>query len=68
VGTSLSRADLAPSKAIHVLYRQNRLRRKLPFKARIPNELTTRTLRATKAGKDVKHFKNKKDLYKDLGL
>jgi DNA-damage-inducible protein J len=64
----LVRLGLTPSKAIHLLYRQIKLQRGLPFDARIPNELTARTLHATRAGKDVKHFKNKKDLYKDLGL
>jgi DNA-damage-inducible protein J len=64
----LNRLGLTPSKAIHLLYRQIKLQRGLPFDARIPNDLTVCALRATKTGKNVKHFKNKKDLYKDLGL
>jgi hypothetical protein len=34
----------------------------------IPNELTAKTLRQSKAGKGVKHYANKNALYADLGL
>ena len=34
----------------------------------IPNALTARTLKASKAGKDVKGFGSKKELFADLGL
>lgn len=35
---------------------------------RIPNALTARTLNASKLGKSVKTFCNKKELFTDLGL
>ena len=53
---------------MHLLYRQIKLKRGLPFDVRIPNALTARTLQASKAGKGVKRFGSKKELYADLGL
>jgi hypothetical protein len=38
------------------------------IKARMPNELTARNLRRSKAGHGVKHFATKRELYADLGL
>lgn len=64
----LARLGLTVSETIHLLYRQIKLRRGLPFEVRIPNRLTARTLTDSKAGKHVKHFTAKQDLYKDLGL
>jgi len=51
-----------------LLYRQIKLRRRLPFDVALPNRLTAKTLRQSKMGKNVKHFAGKKDLYADLGL
>jgi hypothetical protein len=34
----------------------------------MPNNLTAKTLKMSKAGKGVKRFTSKKDLYADLGL
>ncbi len=59
---------LTASEAIHLLYRQIKLQRGLPFDVRIPNELTARTLRASRAGRNVKRFTSKKELYAVLGL
>ena len=53
---------------MHLLYRQIKLQRGLPFEVRIPNTLTARTLNASKAGRGVKRFGSKKELYADLGL
>ncbi len=64
----LSHLGLTASETIHLLYRQIRLQGGLPFDVRIPNELTVRTLNETKAGKNVKSFRSKKELYADLGL
>ena len=68
VETILSDLGLTPSEAIHILYRQIKLQRGLPFDVRIPNEVTVRTLRASKAGRNVKRFTSKGELYRDLGL
>ena len=64
----LSDLGLTVSETVHLLYRQIKLQRGLPFDVRIPNPLTTRTLNASKTGKNVKRFGSKKELYADLGL
>jgi DNA-damage-inducible protein J len=64
----LEHLGLTPSETVHLLYRQIKLQRGLPFNVRIPNELTARTLNASKAGRGVKRFGSKKELYADLGL
>ncbi len=64
----LSELGLTASETVHVLYRQIKLQRGLSFEVRIPNALTARTLAASKAGKNVKRFASKKELYADLGL
>jgi len=64
----LSDLGLTVSETVHLLYRQIKLQRGLPFDVRIPNTLTVRTLNASRKGKDVKRFDRKKELYTDLGL
>ena len=64
----LSHLGLTASQTVHLLYRQIKLQRALPFDVRVPNALTARTLNANKAGKDAKRFGSKKALYADLGL
>ena len=64
----LSDLGLTVSETVHLLYRQIKLQRGLPFDVRIPNALTARTLNASKSGKSVKRFGSKKELYADLGL
>jgi DNA-damage-inducible protein J len=64
----LSQLGLTASEAVLLLYRQIRLRRGLPFEVAMPNQLTARTLRASKAGRNVKRFNTRKELYADLGL
>jgi DNA-damage-inducible protein J len=64
----LSELGLTASETVHLLYRQIKLRRGLPFDVEIPNALTARTLRASKTGRGVKQFGSKRELYNDLGL
>ncbi len=64
----LAQLGLTVSETVHLLYRQIQLQRGLPFEVRIPNALTARTLNSSKAGKGVKRFRSKKDLYADLGM
>ena len=64
----LDRLGLTASETVHLLYRQIQLQHGLPFDVRIPNDLTTRTLHASKAGRGVKRFGSKKELYADLGM
>ncbi len=64
----LSQLGLTASEVILLLYRQIKLRNGLPFEVVMPNKLTEKTLRESRAGKNVKHFGSKKKLYADLGL
>jgi DNA-damage-inducible protein J len=64
----LAELGLTASETVHLLYRQIKLQRGLPFEVRIPNPLTARTLRASQSGKGVKRFRTKQELCGDLGL
>jgi DNA-damage-inducible protein J len=64
----LSKLGLTASEAIHILYRQIKLQKGLPFDVRIPNEATARTLRSARAGRRVERFKTKQELFRDLGM
>jgi DNA-damage-inducible protein J len=64
----LSQLGLTASETVHLLYRQIQLQRGLPFDVRLPNPLTTRTLEDSQAGRRVKRFNHKKELFADLGL
>jgi DNA-damage-inducible protein J len=68
VDSILTQLGLTASETIHLLYRQIKMHQGLPFDVRIPNDLTTHTLKTSKTGKGVKHFTSKKALYADLGL
>ncbi len=64
----LAQLGLTASETVHLLYRQIKLQRGLPFDVRIPNALTAGTLSASKEGRNVKRFGTKKELFADLGL
>jgi len=64
----LCELGMTASETIHLLYRQIKLRRGIPFAVEIPNALTAKTLRDSRTGKNVKKFATKSDLYADLGL
>jgi DNA-damage-inducible protein J len=68
VETILATLGLTASETVQLLYRQIKLRKGLPFAVEIPNELTAKTLRDSKAGVGVKRFSTKKELFADLGL
>ena len=68
VESILEKLGLSASEAIHLLYRQIKLRRGLPFEVKIPTPLTAKVLEESKNGKNVKHFARKRELYADLGL
>jgi len=68
VESILSELGLTACETVHLLYRQIKLRRGLPFDVLVPNELTARTLKASKKGKGIKRFGSRKGLYADLGL
>jgi len=64
----LGHLGLTAPETVHLLYRQIKLQRGLPFDVRIPNALTARTLHASKTGRGLKRFGSKKELYADLDM
>lgn len=64
----LADLGLSASEAVQLLYRQIKLRRGLPFAVETPNGVTAKTLRESRAGRNLKHFATKEQLYADLGL
>ncbi|MBX3733405.1 MAG: type II toxin-antitoxin system RelB/DinJ family antitoxin [Verrucomicrobiae bacterium] len=64
----LAQLGLTASETVHLLYRQIQLKRGLPFELRIPNALTTRTLDASRTGRNVRRFASKQQLFADLGM
>jgi DNA-damage-inducible protein J len=64
----LDQLGLTASETIHLLYRQIKMRKGLPFDLEVPNTRTARTLRESRRGKNVKTFGSKGELYSELGL
>lgn len=64
----LARLGLSASEAITLFYRQVELHRGLPFEVKIPNEETEQTFKKTDEGEGLVRFRNKKELFEDLGL
>ena len=64
----LAELGLTASETVHLLYRQIKLQRGLPFDMRLPNPLTVRTLNDSKEGREVKRFETKSELFADLGM
>jgi DNA-damage-inducible protein J len=65
VESILAELELTASETVHLLYRQIKLQSGLSFDMRIPNALTTRTLNASKSGRNVKRFTSKEALFAD---
>jgi len=64
----LGHLGLTASETVHLLYRQIKLQRGLPFERRITTASTARTLNASKAGRRVTRSGSKKALSADLGM
>lgn len=64
----LHRLGLNHSTVINMLYRQISLRQEIPFAVKIPNKETGKAIHELEKGKNVKSFKNSKELFKDLGI
>ena len=56
------------STVINLLYRQISLRKEIPFSIQIPNKETQKAIMELESGKNVKSFKNSKELFDDLGI
>lgn len=64
----LAELGLNASDAIHLLYRQVALHQALPFPLHTPNAATAQTLQAARKGQGTRRYRNKEELFKDLGL
>lgn len=59
---------LSPTEAITLFYKQVELNKGLPFEVKIPNKLTQKILKDSLAGKNIRKFKTKRELFADLGI
>lgn len=59
---------LTVTEAINLFYTQVRLRKGLPFEVALPNKTTRKTFADTDAGKNLRRFKNKEEMFESLGM
>ena len=64
----LDSIGISSSEAIRLFYKQIELQRGIPFDVRIPNKLTSETLRKGELGEDVHRAKDADDLFDQLGI
>ena len=62
----LNELGMTMSEAIVVYLKQIILRREIPFKLKLPNELTIKTLEKSEEGEELNEFSNVEDLLKEL--
>lgn len=60
----LHKLGITPTEAVRMFYNQIALHGGLPFPLRVPNELTEKTLRRSREGKNLEHLQNLDALYK----
>ena len=59
---------ISATEAITLFYSQIKLRNGIPFKIEIPNEITKNTFKNTDNNIQIKSFKDKNDMFKDLEI
>jgi DNA-damage-inducible protein J len=64
----LGRLGLSTSEAITLFLKQVELRQALPFAVKLPNRETLKTFGETDAGRNLEHFENADELFKDLDI
>ena len=64
----LDSIGISASEAIRLFYRQIELHHGIPFDVKLPNKLTTETLRKSELGEDVHRTKDADDLFDELGI
>jgi DNA-damage-inducible protein J len=64
----LAELGLNASDAIHLLYRQVALHQALPFPLHTPNAATAQAIKAASQGRGIRRYRDKAELFKDLGL
>ncbi len=68
VESVLTQLGLSFSEAIELFLTQVKLNNGIPFEIRIPNKVTQKTFEDTKKRKNLKRYKNSKDLFDKLGM
>lgn len=64
----LEEMGLSVSDAIRMMLMRVAAEKALPFEVKVPNAVTSRTLRKSDRGKDVVRSKNAADLFGKLGI
>ena len=64
----LNKLGLSTSEAFNLFYHQIILKNGIPFEIKIPNFITKKTFEDSDKNKNIKTFKNKKELFDDLGI
>jgi DNA-damage-inducible protein J len=59
---------LTTTEAINLFFNQVRIFKGLPFDVRIPNEETLQAIDDIRNKRNLTHYKNKKEMFKDLGI
>jgi DNA-damage-inducible protein J len=68
VESVLTQLGLSFSEAIELFLMQVKLNNGIPFDIRIPNKVTQQTFEDTNKGKNLKRYKNSKDMFNKLGI
>ena len=68
VGSVLIQLGLSFSEAIELFLIQVKLNKGIPFEIRIPNKVTQQTFEDTKKGRNLKRYKNSKEMFDKLGI
>lgn len=68
VESVLAQLGLSFSEAIELFLTQVKLNNGIPFDIRIPNKATQKTFEDTNKGKNLKRYKNAKDMFDKLGM
>ena len=58
----LEQLGMTPTEAIRLLYRQIAMRGEFPIELKVPNALTSETLRKADQGEELESFKSSADL------
>ena len=64
----LGQLGLSFSEAIELFLIQVKLNNGIPFEIKIPNKVTLKTFEDTNKGKNLKRYKNAKDMFDKLGM
>lgn len=63
----LSSLNISLSEAVGVFLKQVVLSKGIPFEIKLPNKTTLKAIQDLEEGKNLHHYKNTGELYKDLG-